>query len=102
LDDVYYAPKAYKQLSSEGKLFMNDGLIRTYSKDARLTGEFVLKKCDSGFSLFEKIVNELYFVFEAKSSHQAYAIMRSMATKDGEQIDDDDDDEGSMNQSIGN
>ncbi|HEU0048312.1 MAG TPA: hypothetical protein VFQ43_11985 [Nitrososphaera sp.] len=49
LDEIYYALKASKQLLSEGKLFMNDGLIRTYSENSRQTGEFVLKKCD-GFS----------------------------------------------------
>ena len=90
LDDVYYAPKASKQLLSEGKLFMNDGLIRMYRENSRQTGEFVLKKCD-GFSLLGKIVNELYFVFEAKLSHQVYAIMCTMTTnqRDSEQIDED-------------
>src|SRR5436309_4663090 len=79
---------------SEGKLFMNDGLIRMYRENSRQTGEFVLKKCD-GFSLLGKIVNELYFVFEAKSSHQVYAITRTMTTnqRDGEQIDEDVDEE---------
>src|SRR5437762_12740120 len=64
---------------SEGKLFMNDGLIRMYRENSRQTGDVVLKKCD-GFSLLGKIVNELYFVFEAKSSHQVYAITRTMTT----------------------
>ena len=73
---------------------MNDGLIRMYRENSRQTGEFVLKKCD-GFSLLGKIVNELYFVFEAKSSHQVYAITRTMTTnqRDGEQIDEDVDEE---------
>ena len=40
-------------------------------------------------------MNNLYFVLEAKKSHQAYAIMRSMTTsqRDDEQDDDDDDDD---------
>ena len=73
---------------------MNDSLIRMYRENSRQTGEFVLKKCD-GFSLLGKIVNELYFVFEAKSSHQVYAIMHTMITnqRDGEQIDEDVDEE---------
>ena len=73
---------------------MNDGLIRMYRENSRQTGEFILKKCDS-FSLLGKIVNELYFVFEAKSSHQVYAIKRTMTTnqRDSEQIDEDVDEE---------
>jgi len=102
LDNVYYAPKAGKQLLSEGKLFMNDGLIRTYSKNANQTGEFVLKKRD-GFSLFGKIVNNLYFVFEAKSSHHANAVTRSMINDD-EQVHEDAESrvENSWNQPIRN
>ena len=102
LDDVYYAPKASKQLLSEGKLFMNNGLIRTYSKNANQTGEFVLKKSDSGFSLVGKIVNNLFFVFEAKSGHHAYAITRSMVNDEVRIGDGDREGNSSLNQPIRN
>src|SRR5436190_14843008 len=73
---------------------MNDGLICMYSENSRQTGEFIFKKCDS-FSLLGKIVNELYFVFEAKSSHQVYGITHTMTTNqcDSEQADEGVDEE---------
>jgi Reverse transcriptase (RNA-dependent DNA polymerase) len=95
LNSVYYAPKASKQLLSEGKLLTNDGLIRSYCENTRQTGKFILQADSGDFSINGQIVNDLYFVFEARTSHQAYAITRSKTAsqRDDEQHDEQDDKE---------
>jgi hypothetical protein len=58
-------------LLSEAKVLIFDDLIRTYGENARQTGKFTLQSGSGEFLLDGKIINDLYYVFEAKSGHQA-------------------------------
>jgi hypothetical protein len=98
LDGVYHAPNASKQLLSEGKLFMNDGFIRSYSESARQTGTFALATNEGHrFTLPGKIINDLFFVFKAKSSRRVYAITRSMTTNQRDDEREEREDDGDEN-----
>jgi transposase InsO family protein len=93
LHNVYYAPKARKQLLSEAKLLIIDDLIRVYGQDVRQTRKFTLKSGDSKFTLDGKIVDDLYYVFEAESRYQSNATTRSMTVQDRGAVESDGDGE---------
>ena len=89
LPHVYYAPTARKQLLSEGQLLINDDLIRTYDRNSYEADKFALESSDSWFQLDGKVVDYLFYVFEARTSHEAYAITRSETRGQLEHHDDD-------------
>jgi hypothetical protein len=87
LPHVYYAPTARKQLLSEGQLLIEDDLIPTYNRNSHEVDKFGLESSDGYFQMDGKIIDYLFYVFEARTSHEAYAITRSEARH---QRDDDD------------
>jgi len=87
LPHVYYAPTARKQLLSEGQLLMGDDLIRTYDRNSHEVDKFGLESSDGYFQMDGKIIDYLFYVFEARTSHEAYAITRSETRR--QRVDDD-------------
>src|SRR5271167_622425 len=87
LPHVYYAPTARKQLLSEGQLLMGDDLIRTYDRNSHEVDKFGLESSDGYFQMDGKIIDYLFYVFEARTSHEAYAITRSETRR--QCVDDD-------------
>ena len=87
LPDVYYAPTARKQLLSEGQLLISDDMIRTYDRNSHEVDKFGLSSSDSHFQMDGKIIDYLFYVFEARTSHEAYAITRSDTRR--QRVDDD-------------
>ena len=88
LPHVYYAPTARKQLLSEGQLLIGDDLIRTYDRNSTEVHKFGLESSDGNFQMDGKIIDYLFYVFEARTSHEAYAITRSDTRR--QRINDDD------------
>jgi hypothetical protein len=97
LPQVYYAPTARKQLLSEGQLLMYDDLIRTYDRNSYKVDNFGLESSDGEFQMDGKIIDLLFYVFEARTSHQAYAVTRSATRNQREALGDDDGDVGGEN-----
>src|SRR5436190_11819008 len=89
LPQVYYAPTARKQLLSEGQLLIGDDLIRTYDRNSPEVDKFGLESSDGYFQMDGKVIDYLIYVFEARTSHQAYAVTRSEARCQHEESDAD-------------
>jgi hypothetical protein len=86
-------------LSSEGQLLIDDDLIRTYNRDSLEVDKFGLESSDGWFPMDGKIIDFLFYVFEARTSHQAYAITCSETQRQHERADgtDGDHDESGEN-----
>jgi transposase InsO family protein len=101
LHDVYYAPTARKQLLSEGKLLIEADLIRKYDMYGKDMAKFTVQSSNGEFSLDGKIIDLLFYVFEAKSGHQAHATTRSMTREQqDDEMSDDDEENNNENFSI--
>jgi hypothetical protein len=87
-------------LLSEGKLLIQADLIRTCNMYGDDIAKFNVQSSNGEFSLDGKIIDFLFYVFEAKSGHQAYATTRSMTRKQGDDEMDDDDESEDENFSI--
>jgi hypothetical protein len=53
--------------------------------------KFALQSSNGEFSLDGRTIDLLYYVFEAKSGHQAYATTRSMTTNQRDEGDEEQD-----------
>ena len=84
LPQVYYAPTARKQLLSEGQLLICDDMIRTYDRNSHEADKFGLESSDGYFQMDGKVIDYLFYVFEARTSHEAYALTRSEARRQDE------------------
>ena len=80
---------ARKQLLSEGQLLIGDDLIRTYDRNSPEVDKFGLESSDGYFQVDGKVIDYLFYVFEARTSHQAYAVTRSEAGRQHEESDAD-------------
>src|SRR5271167_853495 len=87
LPHVHYAPAARKQLLSEGQLLISDDLIRTYDRNSPEVDKFGLESSDGWFQMDGKVIDFLFYVFEARTSHQVYAITRSETKRQREKGD---------------
>ena len=63
-------------------------LITAYDRNSHEVDKFGLESSDGRFQLDGKVIDYLFYVFEARTSHQAYAITRSQARHE-EFLDDD-------------
>jgi hypothetical protein len=52
-------------------------MIRTYDRNSREADKFGLESSDSDFQMDGKVIDYLFYVFEARTSLEAYAIVIS-------------------------
>jgi hypothetical protein len=81
-------------LLSEGQLLIADDLIRIYDRDSPEIDKFTLESSDGWFQMDGKVIDFLFYVFEARMSHQAYAITRNETRRQREKGDGGDGDGG--------
>jgi hypothetical protein len=59
-------------------------MIRTYDRNSHEADKFGLESSDSYFQMDGKVIDYLFYVFEARTSHEAYALTRSEARRQDE------------------